>query len=351
MKQPILIFILFSILLGFLPKDSNRDSNIVYAGEPESTKIWEAGKHNAFTDLTFFKGKYYCTFREGSGHIPGKKTGEGDGTVRILSSTDGKEWNSVALLKRATFDLRDSKLSITPDGRLMVIMGGSIYVNQKLMERVTQVSFSDENGVNFSEPESVRIDPAVKSKLDWLWRITWKDGIGYGVVYQLSDTADWTVRLLKTTNGLDYSQVVQLSVTGQPNEATVRFAPNGDMKILVRRENGDHSAWLGSSSAPYTKWKWTDIGESLGGPNMIYLPNGTLFLGGRVKGKTGLGTLDEQGKFKLLYTLSSAGDNSYPGFYIQKDTLIVSYYSSHEGKTSIYICRIPLADIPLGATN
>ena len=52
-------------------------------------KIWDFAEHNAFTDLIKFKGDYYCSFREGSGHVPGRDGT--DGVVRILKSKDGKE--------------------------------------------------------------------------------------------------------------------------------------------------------------------------------------------------------------------------------------------------------------------
>lgn len=32
-------------------------------------KIWDNGKHNAFTSLIKFKDAYYCSFREGDSHV------------------------------------------------------------------------------------------------------------------------------------------------------------------------------------------------------------------------------------------------------------------------------------------
>ncbi|MDO4574672.1 MAG: hypothetical protein Q4D98_05600 [Planctomycetia bacterium] len=312
-------------------------------------KIWDGAVHSAFTDLIVFKGKFYCTFRESSvGHVPSRETGVGDGEVRVLCSADGKTWESVALLKKATYDLRDSKLSVTPDGRLMVVMGGSVYEKLDLKKRLTQVSFSDTEGRNFSAPQDIQIEESVRTNLDWLWRVTWHNGVGYGVVYQLK-SPDWDVYLLKTTDGIHYEKVAKLDVPGRPNESTVRFAPDGEMFILMRRElhreKGINSAYLGRSKAPFTAWTWNAVGEPLGGPNFQFLPNGKIFAGGRVKGKTGLGFIDENGKFQLFTILPSARDNSYPGFVIQDDTLWVSYYSGHEGKTSIYLTKIPLDDL------
>ena len=310
-----------------------------------SRMIWNGAKHCAFTDVIQFKGKFYCTFRESSvGHIPGKETGDGDGKIRILSSIDGEKWESVALLQRETFDLRDAKLSQTPDGRLMVLMAGSIYVNQKLVGRIVQVSFSNANGQIFSSPMNVEIDPAIHSDLDWLWRVTWHNDIGYGVIYQ-PISSDWKVFLVKTTDGVHYQNITQLNVSGQPNEATVRFAPTGEMQILVRREANDRSAYFGTAKAPYTDWKFVNCGTSLGGPNFIYLPNGRILAGGRVNGRTGIGYLEKDGHFNLFAILPSGGDNSYPGFTIRDGNLYITYYSSHEGNTAIYMSVIPLEEL------
>ena len=40
--------------------------------------------------------------------------------------------------------------------------------------------------------------------------------------------------------------------------------------------------------------------------------------------------------------MPSAGDNSYPGLVLHEDVLWVSYYSSHDGKTSIYLAKLKL---------
>src|SRR3954454_24458511 len=67
-------------------------------------KIWDAGKHNAFTDLARWRGKWYCTFRESEAHVGG------DGGLRVLESADGRAWESVALITENGVDLRDPKL-------------------------------------------------------------------------------------------------------------------------------------------------------------------------------------------------------------------------------------------------
>jgi hypothetical protein len=41
-----------------------------------------------------------------------------------------------------------------------------------------------------------------------------------------------------------------------------------------------------------------------------------------------------------LIKLPSGGDTSYTGLVWHKNVLFVSYYSSHEGKTSIYLVKV-----------
>ena len=75
------------------------------------TRIWDKAPHCAFTDLLRWKNRWLCCFREASGH------GGDDGVVRLITSSDGSAWKSLAVLKQAGIDLRDPKLSLHPDPR------------------------------------------------------------------------------------------------------------------------------------------------------------------------------------------------------------------------------------------
>ena len=305
------------------------------------SKIWDSATHNAFSDLIKHEGRYYCTFREGTSHVP-SKDGTGDGEIRILVSTDGNMWKSAALIVKEGFDLRDPKLSIAPDGRLMVLIGASVYKNGQLMSQAPYVLFMDKKAKTFSDLQPITLDPSIKSDRNWLWRVTWDKKNGYGVVYQFKPDTDWTVYLLKTSDGINYGLVTQLDVAGKPNESTVEILKKNRMRIIVRREAGN--GYLGYSGKDYTDWKWNDLGIRLGGPNIISLPDGKTIIGSRSyrenKPYTSLFGLDKDGKAVELLELPSGGDTSYPGLIVVKDELWVSYYSSHEGKTSIYFAKV-----------
>ncbi len=309
-------------------------------------KIWDAAGHNAFTDLARFQQRWFCTFREAEGHV------QGNGKIRVLTSTDGKEWTSAALLAEAGIDLRDPKLSITPNNRLMLVMGGSVYEGKVLKGRRSRVSFS-QDGTDWTTPQ------AVLEKGDWLWRVTWYQGKAYGIAYE-SDPAttssaggppEWATKLVVSDDGVGYRLVTRLEVPGRANEGTLRFLSNGDCVALLRREGLPHStdrdAWIGLSHPPYLTWQWHPAGLPIGGPNFLVLPDGRMIASGRFYGtnaaavKTFVGAMDLQSVHPDVL-LPSGGDCSYPGLVWDDGLLWMSYYSSHEGKTSVYLAKFKL---------
>lgn len=54
---------------------------------------------------------------------------------------------------------------------------------------------------------------------------------------------------------------------------------------------------------------------------------------------------DIKGNILKELKLPSGGDTSYPGLHIYKKHLWISYYSSHEGKTSVYLAKIRMSDL------
>jgi hypothetical protein len=103
---------------------------------------------------------------------------------------------------------------------------------------------------------------------------------------------------------------------------------------------------LGSSGPGYTQWDWKDLGIRVGGPNLLVLPDGRIVAAVRRYGTqpwTSLSWLDPvEGSLVEFLALPSAGDTSYAGLQWHEEILWVSYYSSHEQKTSVYLARVGL---------
>ncbi len=305
----------------------------------DSCRIWDAAPHNSMTDLIRFRDQWLCAFREGADHH------SFDGSLRILGSTDGEQWRSLALLSKPGADLRDPKLSVMPDGRLMLLAGARR--PQAAPVRVRSMAWFSADGRAWDEPAEVA-DPDF-----WLWRATWHEGRCYGVAY-CTDGRE-LVRLYRSADGVKFETLVdelyskRLQGNGRPTEASLVFLPDGTCHCLLRRDADTCSAQLGTARPPYRSWSWQDLGRYLGGPHVIRLPDARLVAAGRLldgdsRVRTSLLQLDPaKGTLEELVALPSGGDTSYPGLVWHDGRLWVSYYSSHEGRTAIYLARVALS--------
>lgn len=306
-------------------------------------RIWDRAGHSAFTDIIRFRGALYCTFREGSGHIPGR-----NGLVRVIRSRDGMNWESVALLQEPHVDLRDPKLSIGPDGRLLVHTGASYYHGSERQGIESRVAFFDHEQGTFSEPQKVVLPADLETGSDWLWRVTWHDGWAWGCVARIPEKAsERALHLIRSRDAITYEHVTTLPVD-YPTETTLRFMEDQTMVAMTRRVGNSPEGRVGTAQPPYTDWKFQTANKRFGGPNFIQLPDGSWLAGSRGYGEkttTDLWWLDlESGQFREILSLPSGGDTSYPGFVVDRDQnrVLVSYYSSHEGKSAIYLATLRL---------
>ena len=335
MMKRFLFSIVAVFLLSVVPNANGLELQI-----DETYKIWDQATTNAFTDLALIDGRFICVFREGAAHV------SPDGTIRVLQSTDLKNWKSLALIQKDGYDLRDPKITLHPDGQTWMLYGGAA-VREGNQPATSHQSFvvTSTDGRNWSP----LIWAAAPNQ--WLWRVTWLNDAAYGVAYNVSPDSRAAKRygttLLKSEDGKIFEELAP-SLFGEsgPTEATLRFDDDGTCYCLQRRDGKEaNTALLGTSKPPYKEWQWKDLVHYFGGPNFIKIPSGEWIASGRFHTDDGSKTVvclldEEKGSLERLLTLPSGGDTSYPGMVWHDGNLIVSYYSSHEGKTSIYLSTI-----------
>lgn len=318
--------LIFAILLNAAPSAAEKKAEVLSV-----RKIWDAAPHNAFTDLIRFQDQWLCAFREGKGHV------SADGAIRIISSKDAARWQSWSFTEMAGVDLRDPKICLTPAGDLMLTTAGA----RRDRKPVPHESYSwlTRDGKKWAGPSQIG-DTNM-----WLWRVTWHAGHAYSVGYET--LGEKSVRLYRSKDGRKFDVLVSaLFAEGYPNETGMIFLKDGTALCLLRRDGAHASGKLGRAKPPYTEWSWQDLGLKIGGPQLIRIPDGRLIAGVRLydgKVRTAIAELDPTAaKLTELISLPSGGDNSYPGLVWHEGTLFVSYYSSHEGKTAIYLARVKL---------
>ncbi len=317
-------------------------TDMVWAGEPvepvlvESRLIWDKAPHNAFTDLVRFKDRWYCVFREGQGHV------SADGSLRVITSADGEKWESAALLTSEDSDLRDAKITVTPDGQLM--LAGDEAMNEVVDYKHQSLTWLSLDGRDWGPANEVG------DRDYWLWRITWHKGTAYGFGYGCGK-AERFLKLYSSKCGKEFDTLIEkVDVEGTyPNETSMVFLPDDTCYCLLRQDGKPNFGCVGTSRPPYTDWSWKSLGVRIGGPIMTRLPDGRfvavvrLYDGGA---RTSLCWLDPvEGTLTETLKLPSGGDTSYAGLVWHEDLLWISYYASHEGKTSIYLAKVRFPDI------
>ena len=238
----------------------------------ESKKIWDRAFHNAFVDLIAFRGQLLCAFREGDGHVTGKK-----GKIRILASDDGKHWRPISLLKKEGIDLRNAKFSIRPDSMLVLTGLGTDYQGE-VYEWYTWVAYS-EDGKTWTPPRRTRGIPSN----NWFYDLNWQGDYAYALpmitgtdpVTGIVQSRQRTMALFRSKDGMNFSQIGDtLAISPLVGEALIRFKPDSSLFFLIR-DGGGHSVtgYYGTAKPPYDSLHPLPLDHGLGGPNLILLPD------------------------------------------------------------------------------
>lgn len=307
--------------------------------------IWTSENHSAFTDLVFAAGAWYCVFREGSTHM------SLDGKIIVLHSNDANQWQQHSELSWQGGDLRDPKLSVAPDGGLLLTAGIRWAVYNTSASRLYSVGWRLQADSKWSAPV---LDKT--SEGSWRWATTWHQGKAYSVGYGAQDIQGC---LYESDDGLHW-QVLKKPFfpdTGVFTNESTLVSDQQTLWCLSRRDGaGGAKALLANASNAANStggvqyWAWKRLNKAIGGPKLIKLSNGEWLLAARRinykrwRAKTVLYKLNPTtGRLKLWRELPSGGDTSYAGMVEKDGKLYISYYSSHlDNQVNVYLAVIPL---------
>lgn len=297
------------------------------------TRIWDRDPHSAFTDLLYWQNRFVCVFRTGKAHV------SPDGALQLMSSENGISWQPLSRITSDSADLRDPKLAIGPDGALLVYAAGALHTKQNH----THVNYvwSSLDGKTWQLPRTIGENDS------WLWRVIRHETGFYGWGYGTGKSR--FIQLFRSDQGIHFQSITpkMLQDKGYPNE-TAMVMEGDNAWCLLRRDGKDQArmALLGTAAKPFTDWTWRELNVQIGGPSLLRLPGGQFVATVRLyspKVHTVLCLLDiEKCQLKPLLDLPSSGDSSYAGMVWHQQKLWISYYSSHEGKSSIYVAEVEI---------
>ena len=295
----------------------------------EVRKVYTNGKHNAFTAMRRFKGDLFLAFRASDAH------NAGTGDVLVFRSKEGKEWKQVFKFDVAKDD-RDPQMVVINDKLYLY----SPAMNGKLMDTwVTTTS----DGETWSDPAKVYETQFI------LWKPCVHDGIFYATAHKKDESSNGKgreVHFVKSADGVKWEKVSLIRAGNWESETTMFFDDKHHATAFLRQKYGKPGAQVLESDPPYTEWKSRDAGVPHLSGHSVHTFKGVTYLLSRY--------IQPDGKFgSMIYTFAdgkltpycvmpAGGDCAYAEAVEDGDNMLVSYYSTHEGATNIYLAVVPL---------
>lgn len=348
-----------------------------------------------FPHLIYFKGFWYCTFRESQTHYL-----HWSGKSRVIRSQDGVHWETVALFGLDSGDVGLSRFSITAEGHLMVNALGA-FVSREPREDGHHYQLDKEmhlrdTGWSNWTPCSDKEKDVARQSFTWIsqdgvnWGtayacptgantqrvdVAWNNGMGYSIGYGGKDPRG---TLYRTRDGKSWRALKReiFSDKGE-NEADIAFTPEGTACCLARC--GDLRIMLGVSKGPYYQdWTWKSamvdwhgdgkfkpasevLRVDMGGPDIIRLRDGRLLGAARMLGPARKdGGIDadridpddsegkEDGRVALFWVdpdkftvtlFTEVHGTSYPGICEHEGRIWVSYVGAD--RSGVFLASTP----------
>ncbi|MGA2297484.1 MAG: hypothetical protein ABSG15_08055 [FCB group bacterium] len=332
----IVILIVMAIISGLLvywytrPNESKQRAEL-------SIETWEIvndGKHNAFTDLVYWKGSFYLAYTASHFHSGSIKS-----KIVIMTSTDAKKWKELKQLDANGNDIRDPKFAIVKNRLFLFALE-----NAHFFASPTKSVYSISNdGRIWSNVKEINYD-------GWLiWRPKTSDSITWYAPFYWKNRGESF--LLKSSDFKNWSIVSKIYRGDNTSETEITFLNDSTLIAVGRMECSDNIfespegfTIIFQSSFPYNKWSSykKSFVTRLDGP-VLFTYKGNVYAIGRYQSLSmGLtryfGGLFSRKRtaifiiknYNLIYLsdLLSGGDTSYPGVVIIGDELYFSYYTS-----------------------
>lgn len=346
------LLVTFGILVGSLligvisligywylrPNRAQVNSDIVL----ETWDIDAGQAHNSNTDMIRWGDSIYIAYVSSPYHFASDAS-----VLHVKRSNDlGYTWEQVETFNPTGEDIRDPKFAVIGGQLFLYALKNTNFV----AEPYITVYASTADGTEWTDFRTI-------PELDgWLfWRPKTRDGLTF------YNAAYWYQHgravLLRSTDGIHW-EIVSIINEGERNDETeIEFLPDGRMLATARLEYDE--SWLDGalgdprgatlitiSAPPYTSW--TELAQSkvtrLDGP-YLFSYHDRVYAVGRYQPDLGRsGPLTSQGSalsrkrtslFEVrldglvyLTDLPSAGDTSYEGVVLDRDTAYISYYTS-----------------------
>ena len=229
------------------PIEYKVDSSINYAPRLDTSLYWiipdgelppniNVLESNNNVAIEFFDNRIFFAFRSSASHFAGSST-----KMIVLSSKDGRIWDKEEIIE-INQDIREP-LFAKVGNRLMFyyFKGGASSI--KFEPTFVYMKERAELG-KWSKPQQIldvesRVFWSMKNRNNKIYVTSYE-----GEHYKIFGESDISVRLLESTDGVNFNEVSMLSqYNGGVSEVAFEFDENGDFWAISRNEDGDKTGF------------------------------------------------------------------------------------------------------------
>lgn len=326
------------------------------------------GQHNAFTDLAFWRDRFWLVYVSSPGHFASTSS-----RIVLLRSTDAREWQEVARFSGDGQDIRDPKLAVIHDRLILFAL-----LDKKFDPQPYQtICATSADGKTWSRFAKTVLPGWLFGKPKTFDGVNW-----YAPAHNLAFKA---ARLFRSQDGVQWEAFTAIDEQQRADETALAFDANGNLVTVTRLESGSGifgdvqgGTLVSIAQPPYERWKdqTTSSATRLDGPTLFvhkktwavgrfqpqvrspFQGHGSIFSRKRTAIFSVNGT-------ELVHRadLPSSGDTAYAGVVLDQENLFISYYTNDPRydlpwivgmfrPTQIQMTRISLAALePLENSN
>lgn len=232
--------------------------------------VWDQANHVTNPDLMRFGDRWVLACQESAGEgYPG-------GAVRVLTSADGKKWESAALIESPTpkRGLFAPTFAPTPDGRLMVSALGFLpYPNSPdplpqyggLTKTLAWVS---KDGRDWGKHVPIGLAEFP------LGRVVWHDGTAFSPAIGRICGSAQTVHIMTSKDGKAFASRSEEHMRMlMPYEGELLFEGDTAYCLVTGYSTAGPTGVLGTAKAPYKAWTWKELDQRIRNARFLRLPD------------------------------------------------------------------------------
>lgn len=312
---------------------------------------WHEAPLDPGSDLVWFKGRWLALFVERS---------EDDsqvGFVRVISSLDRNQWESVALNKSSTpgRGVWYPRFSVTADGRLMITARGIVPTPNvadplpKFGGTLSTLAWFSEDGRHWSQCEQVA--PHNFATNGVVWERDTAFSYGCGCICGSSQT----VQIFSSKTGKQMQSVFEQTFSGFfPEEGSLVVAGGRGYCLMSRStgaiaDSGRLMAYFGTSHDGHKDWNWQVSNARIRFPNLLRVTDSHVIAAVGVvdtKPRTVVSRLDlKTGQLIELVEVPTGGRLMPVGLALAGDKVWISYHALEAGSNRLFVSNLTLPAI------